>query len=126
MKKPRYTNEFMQFWMAYPQVKRVVNGQVVWKRIGKNNAFVAWQYMDAEDKAHIMYAVQFEKRGDYGLEAANWLVQRRFDDVDMPEEEGEHLPASMTNVIKIVPDERINTNNERNRQIKKLKGGGSL
>ena len=120
MKKPNYTPDFMKFWMAYPQVKRIVNGRAKWNRIGKSECAIVWEYMDAEDKAHAMYAVQFEERSDYALEAAHWLGRRRFDDVDMPEEEGEHLPDEMTNIMKSVPSGGVNVNNERNRQTKEL------
>lgn len=120
MKKPPYTKDFMKFWFAYPQLKRIVNGKVKWKRIGKSEAAIVWEYLDAEDKAHAMYTVQFEERGDFNLEASHWLSRRRFDDTDMPEPEGEHLPQSMTDSIKRVPGDRVIVNESRNKQIKEL------
>lgn len=116
MKKPNYTNSFMTFWMAYP---KILEGKV-WKRRGKCEAAIVWEYMCAEDKAHAMYAVQFEKPKPMRLWAKKWLAERLFDDVDMPDE-GERLSESMTNVLKPVPS-KVNVSNERNKQIDKLKG----
>ena len=91
-----------------------------WKRKGKAEAAVVWEFMTAEDKAHAMYAVQFEKPCKYRLWAKKWLCERLYDDVDMPEEEGEHLPEAMTNVVKSVPEHRININSRRNELRKEL------
>ncbi len=115
MKKPSYTLGFMKFWMAYPQI--FSSSKHKWIREGKSNAAVVWEYMNAEDKAHAMYAVQFEKRGEYQLHAVRWLAERRYDDIDMPEEEGEHLPEPMTNSLKIGDTRTVNLNDERNRQM---------
>ena len=123
MKRPSYTPDFMKFWFAYPQLKRIVNGKVKWKRVGKAEAAIVWEYMTAEDKAHAMYAVQFEERGDYNLEAAHWLSKRRYDDIDMPEEEVHHLPEELTtNVFKTVRHHHIDLNERRNQEMRKLKG----
>lgn len=115
MKKPSYTPDFMKFWMVYPQI--FSSSKHKWVREGKSNAAVVWEYMNAEDKAHAMYAVQFEKRGQYQLFAAKWLAERRYDDVDMPEEKGEQLPRRMTNSLKIGDTKTVNLSNERNRQM---------
>ena len=118
-KRPNYTPGFMKFWMAYPKVLESNE----WKRRGKCEAAVVWEYMCAEDKAHAMYAVQFEKPKPMRLWAKKWLAERLYDDVDMPEI-GERLPPELTNSMKGVPESRINTNNERNRQMKELAKDG--
>jgi len=115
MKKPNYTESFNKFWMTYPKIFEDASHS--WRRRGKAEAAVVWEFMDAEDKAHAMYAVQFEKPCQYRLWAKRWLGERLYDDVDMPDE-GERLPESMTNSVKTVDHTTININNERNRQMK--------
>ena len=121
MKKPNYTADFMKFWMAYPQVKRVVKGKIKWSRIGKGDAIVVWECMDAEDKAHALYAVQFVESGDFNLEAGHWLQRRRFDDFEIPEEEGKHLPQNLTSCLKSVPSAEVNVNDRRNKNMDLLR-----
>ena len=41
-----------------------------------------------------MYSVTFLKKGQYVQDASRWLKKGRYEDIDMPEEEGEHLPES--------------------------------
>ena len=113
-KNGSYTPDFMKFWFAYPKILESNE----WKRRGKCEASIVWEYMAAEDKAHAMYAVQFEKPKPMRLWAKRWLAERLYDDVDMPDE-GEHLPESMTNIVKIVPD-APNVNDVRNCQRKEL------
>jgi len=118
--KPIYTDEFLRFWKLYP--KQYHPGTNTWIRPAKAEAFEQWEHLDDEDKSHAMYSVMFYRRlkGQYIWHARRWLRNRGFDDWDMPEEKGEHLPESMTNVVKIVPEHHVNTNNERNRQRKEL------
>ena len=118
MKKPNYTDSFNKFWMAYPKIFEDASHS--WKRKGKAEAAVVWEFMTAEDKDHAMYAVKFEKACQYRLWAKRWLGERLYDDVDMPDE-GERLPESM-DVLKTV-DTTININNERNCQMKGLNDG---
>jgi len=118
MKKPAYTKDFMKFWFVYPRVWN--SGKHRWIREEKSNAFVVWEYMTAEDKAHAMYAVQFEVQDKFQVHAPRWLAERRYDDVDMPEEEGEHLPTEMKNTLRDVPSGAVNVNNRRNKQTKEL------
>jgi hypothetical protein len=118
-----YTPEFEQFWKHYP---RRQNSQGAWIREGKYEAMIIWNQMCVEDRKHALYAViLYEKsRPKLPKDACRWLKYRRYDDTDMPEEEGQHLPASMTTVLKNVANETkpVNVNNERNRQLAALKG----
>ena len=102
MKKPNYTKDFMKFWFIYPKVWNA--GKHRWIREEKCNAYAVWVGMDAEDKAHALYAAQFEKQDKFQWHAPRWLAERKFDDCDMPEEEGDHLPEELTtDVFKQVP-----------------------
>ncbi len=114
-----YTPEFEQFWKSYP---RRQNSQGAWIREGKYEAMIIWNQMGAEDRKHALYAVVIYEKGRPKLpkDACRWLKYRRYDDFDMPEEPGHHLPASMTNVVKAVPI-GIDHNDERNRQMRALK-----
>jgi hypothetical protein len=118
-----YTPEFLIFWGRYP--KRLFPDKGAWLRPGKQSAMRVWATMAAEDKAHAMYSVSlwFNVRPKYPQNASTWLNQRGYDDWDMPEPEGEHLPEEMTNVVKLVPENKVNINNERNRQVAALKKG---
>ena len=118
MKKPSYTSDFMKFWMAYP---KILEGNE-WRRRGKCEAAIVWEYMTAEDKAHAMYAVQFEKPKPMRLWAKRWLADRLYDDVDMPDE-GDRLPEELTNNVFKVVRHHIDLNERRNTEMRKLKGG---
>ena len=115
-KKPNYTADFMKFWMAYPKILESNE----WKRRGKNEASIVWEYMCAEDKAHAMYAVQFEKAKEYRVWAKKWLAMRRYDDVDMPDV-GERLPPELTTSMKSVESGGVNVNNRRNKLMDQLR-----
>lgn len=102
--KPKYTEEFMRFWYRYP--KQLYRNSGKWLRPDKAGAFKEWELLDDEDKAHAMYSVEFYralKTEAFTWHARRWLFGRRFDDWDMPEPEGEHLPEKLTDVFKQVP-----------------------
>ena len=119
--EPAYTSDFLSFWFLYPQQNS--NGR--WFKPGKWEAFLVWFDMPEELRSHAMYSVKLYKEcvkdGRYVCHARTWLHQRRYEDWDMPEEKGEHLPASMTaNVLKGVP-KATDLNDARNKQIAALR-----
>ena len=118
-----YTPDFLAFWKEYP--RQCANG--VWTRPCKHEAFLVWLKMSDSQRNHAMYSVgQYRKTikgGLYVAHARTWLNQRRYEDWDIPEETGEHLPGKLTSKVgQVVSYECVNINNERNRQIAALKG----
>jgi len=68
-----------------------------------------------------MYSVQFMRPGKYVPDAFRWLRDGKYEDIDMPEEY-ETLPAELVPKMKTVPENKVNVNNERNKQTAALKG----
>ena len=125
--RPRYAESFLEFWKLYPgryhEAGRPKPGggyEHYWK-IGKRDAAEEWDELTEYDKRWAMYSVTYIKKGPFVPDASRWLKHGRYEDIDFPEEEGEHLPPSTTtNVFKSVPSARVNLNDERNRQTKEL------
>jgi hypothetical protein len=118
-----YTPDFLAFWLLYPQQNS--NGR--WVKPGKWPAFLVWLDMSDEDKKHAFYSVKFYrecvKDGRFVQHARTWLHpnNRGYMDWDMPEEKGQHLPASMTtNALKSIP-KKPDLNDARNKAMAGLK-----
>lgn len=120
-----YTPEFEQFWKDFPSRwnKDFQGGS--WVKRKKEPAFRAWQKLPEEIKTKCLRIVKRIKKAEGGSvrDAVTWINQYGWDDIEEADK-GHHLPASMTNVIKNVANETkpVNINNERNRQLEKLKG----
>jgi len=122
----RYTEEFMAFWKLYPpryhEAGRPKAGggmEHYWKS-EKREASKEWAELSNADKTWAMYSVRFLRKGPYVKDAFRWLKKGCFEDIDMPDE-GEHLPENLLPHLKRVDNPRVNTNNERNRQMDELR-----
>lgn len=119
-----YTPDFEQFWKHYPRRwnKDFQGGS--WVKRKKPPAFWAWQKLSEEIKAKCLRIVKQIKKSEGGSvrDAVTWINQYGWEDIEEAEEI-QHLPASMTNIIKNVTNETkpVNISNERNRQLAALK-----
>jgi len=113
-----YTEEFNRFWKQYPS--RWNSNLNCYVKRKKHPAFLKWQKLTKEIRDKCLRIVKQIKRAEgTPRDAVTWLNQQGWDDIDEPDE-GKHLPSKMTNVIKAVPEHKINTNTERNRQRREL------
>jgi len=82
MIKTKYTNDFLEFWKAYP--KRWNRDSGVYYKVGKWEAFQAWQRINQKDRDVILVKVKYMKNGQYVLDAHRWLKKRRYEDIEIP------------------------------------------
>lgn len=122
-----YTPEFIAFWKLYPpryhEAGRPKAGggfEHYWKT-GKRKAMQEWKKLTEYEKKWAMHSVKFQRKGKYVKDAERWLKHGEFEDIDLPEERAT-MPEEILNTIKLklVPDGKVNKNNERNRQMKGL------
>jgi hypothetical protein len=120
-----YTPEFELFWKSYPSRwnKDFQGGS--WVKRKKLPAFQSWQKLSEEIKAKCLRIVKQIKKSEGGAtrDAVTWINERGWDDIEEANND-QHLPTSMTTVLKNVANETkpVNVNNERNRQLAALKG----
>ena len=114
-----YTDEFEWFWKGFPARWNKERGEHIKRK--KGPAFVSWQKLQPDEKAKCLRIVKKIKRTEGGAtrDCVTWLNQDGWDDIDEPDLEAQPLPQELIPQFKTVPI-GINTNNERNRQSKKL------
>ena len=122
-----YTPEFIKLWQAYPgryhdagRPKAGGGYEYYWK-IGKRKAMEEWSKLTDYQKQWVMYAVRFMKRGKYVPDLHRWLKDGKYEDVDLPKEKHETIPAKFLPKMKTVSGCVVNINDERNKQMAKLK-----
>ena len=121
MKQSTYTDEFERFWKGFPARWNKDFQGGTWVKRRKHPAFDKWEKLSDEVKSKCLRILKQIKKAEGGTvrDAVTWLNQYGWEDIDEPEEV-QHLPESMTNIIKMVPEHRVNVNNERKRQRKGL------
>ncbi len=82
MTKNRYTDDFNQFWKAWPGRWKPEDNRYV--KVGKYEAWLEWKTIDKEEQAEILAIVKsgrVKKAGtQYLPDACRWLKKRRYDD----------------------------------------------
>jgi len=120
-----YTADFLEFWKRYP--KRFVSG-IGWVRRKKKPAFIVWQKLSRGIRAKCLARVHLIKKmeGNAVRDCVTWLNQDGWDDFEIDELKKMPigLPKEMIiDLLKTVPEVKINKNNERNRQMELLENG---
>ena len=117
-----YTADFEEFWKRYP--KRFISG-IGWVKRKKFPAYEKWQKLPKEIRAKCLARVHLIKQMEgTPRDAVTWINQRGWDDFEMDELKKMPigLPKEMIiDLLKTVPEVKINKNNERNRQMELLK-----
>ena len=121
-----YTDEFEQFWKGFPARWNKERGTYIKRK--KGPAFVSWLKLQPDERAKCLRIVKKIKGAEGGAtrDCVTWLNQDGWDDIDEPDLEAQSLPQELIPRFKTVSISRINTNNERNRHMNKLKGGGTI
>ena len=115
-----YTDEFEIFWRGYP--RRWNNNLSMYVKRKKYPAFESWQKLSQEIRAKCLRIVkQIKKAEGTPRDAVTWINQRGWDDIDEPDKDAQRLPQSLVSGMKSVPEPRVNTNNECNKQIDLLR-----
>lgn len=116
-----YTTEFQTFWIKYPKRWNRDIGCYVKRK--KWPAFQKWQKLsqsirdDCLAKVHLIRLSEGTPR-----DCVTFLNQRGWDDIELEKSKPLPLPAELVPKMKIVESPEVNINNERNRQVKALKG----
>ena len=78
----KYSDEFQQFWKAWPGRYNSDSQQTI--KVGKYQAYAEWQRLSADDKETVMQLVKsgrLKSRGTkYLPDAYRWLNKRRWED----------------------------------------------
>jgi len=117
-----YTKDFEEFWSRYP--KRYVSG-IGWVKRKKRPAFDKWLKLSKEIRAKCLARVHLIKKMEgTPRDVVTWLNQYGWEDFE--ESELKNMPVGLPkemieNLLKTVPDVKINVNNEHNRQMRLLK-----
>lgn len=120
MKKNEYTPAFLIFWGGFPS--RWNSNLHTYVKRKKYPAFESWQKLSPEIQAKCLRIVkQIKKTEGTPRDCVTWLNQRGWDDIDEPDLDVQRLPRSFTDSLKSIPETGINVNNERNRQMQKLR-----
>jgi len=119
-----YTHDFEEFWKRFP--KRWQKDLGVYVKRKKAPAFLKWQKLPKDIRAKCLARVHLiaKMEGSAVRDCVTWLNQEGWDDFDR--EELKKMPMGLPkiaieNLLKTVPDVKINVNNERNRQMRLLK-----
>ena len=125
--KDRYTDEFERFWKAYPSRWNHDLGLYVKRK--KFPAFQKWQKLSQAIRNECLAKVKYIKAAEgTPRDAVTWLNQRGWEDFDLPgeKEKPKTLPKDLTPKMKTVQEaaKPVDTNLERTKQLKSLKGGG--
>ncbi len=114
-----YTSMFLLFWKRFPA--RWNSNLHTYVKRRKFPAFKVWQKLSPEIQQKCLRIVKKIKAAEgTPRDCVTWLNQIGWDDIDEPDLDAQTLPSELTNSLKRVPG-KVNVNNERNRQTKKLK-----
>jgi len=123
--KMTYTQDFETFWSHYPKRWNKDLGLRVKRK--KSPAFQKWQKLSKDIRAKCLSRVHLiaKMEGNAVRDCVTWLNQEGWDDFE--QEELKKMPIGLPkelieNLLKVVPDGTIDVNNERNKQMKRLKG----
>jgi len=117
-----YTKDFEKFWKLYP--KRWNRDLGIWVKRKKWPAFEKWQKLPKKIKQRCLEIVHLIKDAEgTPRDCVTWLNQRGWEDIETTSKTKIGLPREMIEgLLKDVPDVKIDVSNERNRQMRKLKG----
>ena len=123
----RYTDEFERFWKQYPSRWNRDLGLYVKRK--KFPAFQKWIKLSQAIRNECLLKVKYIKQAEgTPRDAVTWLNQRGWEDFDLPgeKEKPKALPKDITPKMKQVDEavKSVDTNAERTRQLRMLKGGG--
>lgn len=117
--KPRYTDEFLQFWAKYPG--RYCERTNSYPKKNKYLASKEWSKLSKNDRKQALYSASKLNKGRYVKDAFRWLRDKMFDDYNMPKGWTPALPKEMTaNILKIDRPDTRSTSDKVNEQYKKL------
>ena len=117
-----YTPEFELFWKKYPsRWNASVHGYVKRK---KHPAFDKWQKLSPAIQAECLYKAKYIKAHEgTPRDCVTWLNQYGWEDIELDVPESFVSKNKAAEVLHTVKFEKVNKNNERNRQTKDLLRG---